>query len=82
MAIDDRTGRDLDPKLAGVVVVFNATPQATTQTLASLAGRRYALHPVQGAGGDPVVRRSTYEAASGTFAVPARTVADFVTREG
>jgi pullulanase-type alpha-1,6-glucosidase len=80
MAIDDGAGRDLDPRWEGIVVVFNATPQATTQTVASLAGHRYKLHPVQAASSDPVVRRSTYEAASGTFAVPARTVAVFVTR--
>jgi pullulanase-type alpha-1,6-glucosidase len=80
MAIDDRSGRDLDRPLEGVVVVFNASDEATTQSVASLAGRRYSLHPVQATGSDPVVRRSTYRAASGTFAVPARTVAVFVTR--
>jgi Domain of unknown function (DUF3372) len=32
------------------------------------------------AGGDPVVRQSSYQTASGTFTVPARTVAVFVTR--
>ena len=40
----------------GIVVVFNATPFATTQTIPALAHRRYALHEVQARGGDPVVQ--------------------------
>ena len=80
MAIDDTAGRDLDRKLGGVVVVFNATPETTSQTVASLAGRRYRLHPVQAQGGDPVVKRSAHTRATGTFEVPARTVAVFVAR--
>jgi pullulanase-type alpha-1,6-glucosidase len=71
MAIDGRSK-------GSVVVVFNATPTPTTQTVASLAGRRYRLHPVQAAGGDPVVRGSTAE--GGAFTVPARTVAVFIER--
>jgi pullulanase-type alpha-1,6-glucosidase len=78
MAIDDRRGRALDRRLEGVVVVFNASDEPTTQTVASLAGRRYALHPVQARGSDPIVRESTYQRASGAFTVPARTVAVFV----
>jgi hypothetical protein len=78
MAIDDRRGRDVDRNLEGVVVVFNASDTPTSQTVAALAGRRYALHPVQARGGDPTVRRATYHAATGTFTVPARTVAVFV----
>jgi pullulanase-type alpha-1,6-glucosidase len=80
MAIDDTARPDLDPRSKGVVVVFNASDEATSQTVASLAGRRYELHPVQAKSGDPVVRQSTYQATSGTFTVPARTVAVFVTR--
>ena len=62
----------------GIVVVFNATPSTTTQTVPALAHRRYALHEVQAPGGDPVVRKSSY--AKGTFTVPARTTAVFVAR--
>ena len=65
MAIDDRRGRVIDRKLDGVVVVFNASDEATSQTVASLAGRRYSLHPVQAAGGDPVVKASAYDARTG-----------------
>ena len=70
MAIDGR-GED-------VVVVFNATPGSTTQAVPGLGGRRYALHPVQAHGGDPVVRGAT--ARRGSFTVPGRTVAVFVAR--
>jgi pullulanase-type alpha-1,6-glucosidase len=70
MRVDDSRGRP------GVVVVFNATPQATTQTLGSLAGANLHLHPAQATGSDPVVKQSSFD--SGTFTVPARTVAVFV----
>ena len=73
MAIDGRSK-------GSVVVVFNATPSATTQTVASLAARRYRLHPVQASGGDPVVRAAT--ADRGAFTVPGRTVAVFVSDRG
>ena len=67
MAIDDR-----------IVVVFNATPDPTTQTIPSLAGRRYELHEVQARGGDPVVKGS--RSSRGSFTVPGRTTAVFVSR--
>jgi pullulanase/glycogen debranching enzyme len=80
MHLDDRAGKDLDPKAEGVVVVFNASAEATSQRVPTLAGSRYRLHPVQANGSDPVVRTSTYDGATGTFTVPPRTVAVFVTR--
>ena len=55
----------------------HAGPQ--TQTVAALAGEGYHLHPVQAAGADDVVRAATYDAATGAFTVPARTVAVFTT---
>ncbi|MFE7131997.1 pullulanase-type alpha-1,6-glucosidase [Streptomyces sp. NPDC057638] len=60
-----------------LVVVFNATPAAREQRVPSLAGTGYTLHPAQSSGSDPVVRSSAYDRASGTFTVPARTVAVF-----
>jgi hypothetical protein len=80
MTVDDAAGEDLDPGSEGLVVVFNASPQATTQTVGALAGRTFALHPVQAEGGDPVVRTATADAVTGSFTVPARTVAVFVAR--
>jgi pullulanase-type alpha-1,6-glucosidase len=73
MSIDGTGGR-------GIVVVFNATPDAATQTIPALARGSYSLHPVQAAGGDPVVRTSSYGSADGSFTVPGRTTAVFVGR--
>ena len=43
--------------LATALVVFNASPTATTQTLGGLAGRQYQLSDVQANGADPVVKQ-------------------------
>ncbi|MFD3530841.1 pullulanase-type alpha-1,6-glucosidase [Streptomyces sp. NPDC058664] len=64
-------------RLGDLVVVLNATPASTSQKVTDLAGKAYGLHPVQAAGADTVVKSASYEAASGTFTVPARTVAVF-----
>ncbi len=66
--------------LGDLVVVFNATPARQQQVLPGAVGTTYSLHQVQADGADAVVRTSTYDEATGTFAVPARTVAVF-TRE-
>ncbi|MFD0521660.1 pullulanase-type alpha-1,6-glucosidase [Paractinoplanes durhamensis] len=71
-------GRGIDRNYRSVTVVFNATSAATTQTVASLAGKQISLHPVQRASADPVTRTASFAKASGTFTVPARTVAVFV----
>jgi hypothetical protein len=80
MRIDDTSGPDLDPRLKGLVVIFNASPQATTQTVPGVAGDRFVLHPVQARGGDPIVKTSSYSRSAGSFTVPARTVAVFIQR--
>ncbi|MFE7315732.1 pullulanase-type alpha-1,6-glucosidase [Streptomyces sp. NPDC057555] len=67
-------------RLANLVVVFNATPQPQSQTVPALAGRPYALHPLQAHGADRTTATAAYDATSGTFTVPARTVA--VYRQG
>ncbi|MEU5768873.1 pullulanase-type alpha-1,6-glucosidase [Streptomyces asoensis] len=73
----DETPGVITMELGDLVVVFNATPAARQQTVGALAGTGYRLHPVQAAGADAVVRSASYEKASGTFTVPARTVAVF-----
>jgi pullulanase-type alpha-1,6-glucosidase len=80
MRIDDTVGPDVDPRLKGVVVVFNASAETTTQTVPAAAGQGYALHPAQASGGDSVVKSAKYVAQTGQFTVPARTVAVFVRR--
>ncbi|GAA2275249.1 1,4-alpha-glucan branching enzyme [Streptomyces ruber] len=64
-------------RLGDLVVVFNATPEQREQKVDALAGASYALHPVQAAGSDATVTSATYEKTTGTFTVPARTVAVF-----
>ncbi|MFD3543367.1 pullulanase-type alpha-1,6-glucosidase [Streptomyces sp. NPDC058662] len=66
--------------LGDLVVVFNATPADQPQRVPSLAGTAYALHPVQAAGSDAAVKRSSYDTATGEFTTPARTVAVFTRR--
>ncbi|MEV6984687.1 pullulanase-type alpha-1,6-glucosidase [Sphaerisporangium sp. NPDC051017] len=68
----------VDPRWKSITVVFNATPRQQTQTVPALAGAQVTLHPVQAAGGDPVVKRSAFDSPTGTLTVPARTVAVFV----
>ncbi len=80
MRIDDTAGPNVDRALKGLVVVFNASDEATTQTVAATAGQRYSLHPVQANGSDPVVRTATHNPGNGQFTVPARTVAVFAQR--
>ncbi|MEV3990877.1 pullulanase-type alpha-1,6-glucosidase [Streptomyces sp. NPDC049837] len=76
----DETPGVITMRLGDLVVVFNATPKEQAQTVAALAGTAHALHPVQANGSDATVKASSYKAATGTFTVPARTVAVFTQR--
>ncbi len=76
--VDPLPGGDLDPDADGLVVLFNATDEPLTYTLPSAVDARMALHPVLADSMDPVVRSADFDAASGTFTVPARTTAVFV----
>ncbi|MFB7530380.1 pullulanase-type alpha-1,6-glucosidase [Streptomyces sp. NPDC056178] len=73
----DETPGVITMRLGRLVVVLNAAPGTETQRIADLAGKRYTLHPVQAAGADPTVKKSSYERSSGSFTVPGRTVAVF-----
>lgn len=75
MHISDLVGEDLDPGVDEILVVFNATPDAVTQTIDEAVGP-FRLHPIQAAGSDPVVREASADGT--TVTVPARTVAVFV----
>ncbi|GAA2728230.1 pullulanase-type alpha-1,6-glucosidase [Streptomyces nogalater] len=77
----DETPGVITMKLGDLVVVFNATPERREQRVGTLAGTPYTLHPVQATGSDRTVKSASYAAGSGTFTVPARTVAVF-TRAG
>ena len=80
LRIDDTVGSRCDRWSKGLVVIFNASPTATTQTVSGLAGQRFSLNRVQASGSDPVVRSSVYARGTGSFTVPGRTVAVFEQR--
>ncbi|MEU9509216.1 pullulanase-type alpha-1,6-glucosidase [Micromonospora sp. NPDC048170] len=73
-------GRGLDGRWKSVTVVFNATPEAAQQRLTGLRGADVALHPVLRNSADETLRSASFDRASGTFTVPARSVAVFVQR--
>ncbi len=75
--IDDTVGRDADPHRKGLVIVINASPQATTQAVPGTVGARFSLGRIQASGADPVVKASRFDSATGSFTVPARSYAVF-----
>lgn len=64
-------------RLDNLVVIFNATPHQQHQTIHGLTGEPYTLHPLQAHGTDRTTATASYAPSSGTFTVPARTVAVF-----
>ncbi|MGV8041249.1 MAG: pullulanase-type alpha-1,6-glucosidase [Thermoanaerobaculaceae bacterium] len=68
-------------KRPGIVVVFNAAPEARTFTDRALRGLDLVLHPLQQRSADRVVQRAVYQSSSGSFSVPGRTTAVFVCSE-
>ncbi|MBZ0266800.1 DUF3372 domain-containing protein, partial [bacterium] len=79
MSLNDRVPGppDADPVREELVLVFNATPDAKEWMSMGRAGMAGRLHAVQANGADPVVRGAAYDAAAGTFRVPAWTTAVF-----
>ncbi|MFD4323994.1 pullulanase-type alpha-1,6-glucosidase [Nocardioides sp. NPDC058538] len=73
----DETPGVITMRLGDLVVVFNATTSRQQQKVAGAAGAGYRLHPTQAEGSDDVVKGARFESGSGTFTVPARTVAVF-----
>src|SRR6185437_679934 len=69
-------GTGLDPRWRRVVVVFNATEEATTQSVPALAGVSLYVHPDLTASADPQLRTAT--ADGGALTVPPRSVTVFV----
>ncbi|WP_196716968.1 alpha-1,6-glucosidase domain-containing protein [Actinomyces trachealis] len=81
MVVDDTKGADVDAATKRVVVVMNLNDRQVTQKVAGTEGGAFALHAVQAGGADEVVKGSGFDAASGTFTVPARTAAVFVEKQ-
>ena len=61
-----------------VTVVFNANPRTVAPVVPAMRGADVALHPVLRQSADPVLRTASFDRATGTFTVPARSVAVFV----
>ncbi len=81
MSLSDMTGDDLDENYEYIVVLVNANDEAQIFTDGALAGMGLALHPVQVASTDAVVKNASYDDATGAFSVPGRTTAVFVLAE-
>jgi pullulanase len=77
MTITDGTcaGADLDPSRDALVVIVNADVKANGYTIPGATG--FTLHPILQSSADPVVKTATFDGATGTFTVPARTTAVF-----
>ena len=82
VVLDNRGAERLADAYDRIVVLFNARKTEAALVAESLRGAPLALHEVQAASADPVVRLSRFETASGRFTVPARTTAVFVERKG
>ncbi|MCG8460523.1 MAG: pullulanase-type alpha-1,6-glucosidase [Holophagales bacterium] len=73
--IEDSVG--VDPDRDHLLVVFNTDVETQSLTFPALAGLGFELHPVQRSSADPLVRASSFDMATGTATVPARTAAVF-----
>jgi len=69
---------NLDPNFNHIVVLFNANKESLTFANSGFIGKEYSLHPVQQNSADPVVRTAAFDSATGSFTVPGRTTAVFV----
>jgi pullulanase-type alpha-1,6-glucosidase len=78
MEICDIGARDIDPKLEGVVALFNASDAPVTISVAELAGAKLRLHPVQRSSHDPAIAGASFDRATGTFTIPARTTVVYI----
>ena len=84
MLINDESGagNDIDSKLDGALVVFNATGESVTTAVEGLSGRVFKLHEAQANGSDETVKGASFDAKTGSVTVPARTVAVFTQATG
>ncbi len=73
---------NLDPNYDLIVTLFNADKKPVEFTAAELKGLPLTLHPVQAVSADESVREAAFDPATGTFKVPGRTTAVFVSTEG
>jgi pullulanase len=81
-SLTDQVQPTQDNQYGMIVVVVNADPQPQTFADESLSGLGFRLHPVLAESSDPVVRQAVYESEGGSFTVPGRTAAVYVTGGG
>ncbi|MFD0866878.1 pullulanase-type alpha-1,6-glucosidase, partial [Tessaracoccus lubricantis] len=83
MRIDDTVGADVDAEVDGLLVAFNATPEAITEQVDGMAGVDLALSPVltDGPDADPVLAGTNWVASSGTLTIPARSAVVLVAEQ-
>jgi pullulanase-type alpha-1,6-glucosidase len=77
LRLTDADGR-VDRRTALIVALINANGEGQSFPIPDLTGKALRLHPVQTSSSDPVMRTASYDSATGTFSVPARTAAVFV----
>jgi alpha-1,6-glucosidase-like protein/FIMAH domain-containing protein len=77
MTLSDAAG-DLDRRYRDITVLLNVNDEPQTFADATFRNQAFALHPLQVASHDPIVRTASFNPAEGAFAVPARTAAVFV----
>lgn len=78
MAIADNGAQRIDPNIGQLVVIFNARPEEANFSDLAFIGAELGLHDVQVSSSDERVPQASFDRASGTFRVPARTTAVFV----
>jgi polyhydroxyalkanoate synthesis regulator phasin len=76
MSITDDEGA-VDRTTERLVALVNASDDYVSFPMPELIGLEIGLHPVQQSSTDPIVRTATFDTATGTFGVPARTTAVF-----
>jgi len=76
MSITDDEGA-VDRTTERLVALVNASDDYVSFPMPELIGLEIGLHPVQESSTDPIVRTATFDPATGTFGVPARTTAVF-----
>jgi pullulanase-type alpha-1,6-glucosidase len=82
LVLDNRGPERLADDYDRIVVLFNARKGEAGLVAEALRGAPLALHEIQAASADPVVRLSRFVPSSGRFTVPGRTTAVFVERNG
>ena len=73
MRMTDNGIADLDPASEQMVVLFNASDEAVSFTAAELVGTGLHLHPQQALARDAALAGASFDNATGTFTIPART---------